>query len=167
MLSPCPPSRARGSRQGAIAPRCPSLPAGAGEHGQGFGSSGALGALGAGQSRGMSVRGPWLSVPCFSSASMSLDTVGSACSGRAGSSASSACPGCPAVEKKGRRGLEIPACGNTTFLRCPRTGSSCCFGTATTNTLAHACLILEHFSLFFFFYPLFAIRVAVGGSAAC
>lgn len=49
-------------------------------------------------------------------------------------------PGESCGEKKGRRGLEIPA---------RRTESSCCFGTATTTTLARA---LEHFSLYFILF---------------
>lgn len=61
-------------------------------------------------------------------------------------------PGESCGEKKGRRGLEIPARRNSTFLCCPRTGSSCCFGTATNNTLAHTCLILERFSLYFILF---------------
>lgn len=73
-------------------------------------------------------------------------------------------PGESCGEKKGRRGLEISACRDSTFLSCPRTGSSCCFGTATNNTWAHA----SNFgALLPLFCPLFAIRVTVGGSAAC
>ena len=91
---------------------------------------------------------PWLPVPCFSSASMSLATVGSACSGRVGCSVSSACPGSPVMERWGEGAWKfLPEGIPASFLSCPRAESSCCFGTATTNTSAHACPILENFSL--------------------
>lgn len=41
----------------------------------------------------------------------------------------------------------LPAGIPASFHGCPRTGSSCCSGTATTNTSAHACPISENFSL--------------------
>lgn len=87
----------RGRQEG---PRTlPALPPGAGER---FGSSDAPGALRSGQSWWLRVHpGPWVSVPCFSSASMSLATVCRACSGRAGCSVSSACPESPAVKRRG------------------------------------------------------------------
>jgi len=90
----------------------------------------------------------WPPVPFFSSASMSLATVGSACSGRVGCSASSACPGSPVMERWGEVAWKPLSAGiPVSFLSCPRTGSCCCFGTATTNTLATTCPILENFPL--------------------